>query len=191
METLVAAASENGFPDVSEEFLSRGLTQTLKALKDEGTPRRMAEHYDVTTKNVGHSFLSLESNDPERITATDLFAVRLLSVSTPANMVRRILDTEELSTNISDKLGVLPAVRLEDTTPTDFYKMAEFYIAMRTGLTGNKNSRMLATPSKLVARKRPDLFPIRDSLVCAYLGRKKQRDYREDWLLFRHIMRDK
>jgi len=44
----------------------------------------------------------------------------------------------------------------------------------------------------LTARKRPDLFPVRDSVVCGYLGLDKGRkqNYEVDWQVFRRLLQD-
>ena len=46
------------------------------------------------------------------------------------------------------------------------------------------------TASKLCARKRPDLFPVRDRKVCGYLGLSQLADYQVDWQVFRSLVTD-
>ena len=46
------------------------------------------------------------------------------------------------------------------------------------------------TASKLCARKRPDLFPVRDKEVCDYLGLTQLRNYQADWQVFRSLIGD-
>lgn len=188
----MAAVSANGFPDVTEEFLSRGLTQTLKALTDEGTPERMVKHYDPKSINTGHSFLSLEPQDPDGFTPADFLAVIMLEVPVPTNdIIRRFTDDGPYRDELHAKIRALPNVRLSEVTEDHLESMEEFYVAIKNGLSVTDKSDRWVTASKLAARKRPDLFPLRDSVVCAYLDRRKRRDYIADWFLFRHIMRDK
>jgi len=46
------------------------------------------------------------------------------------------------------------------------------------------------TASKLCARKRPDLFPVRDTEVCDYLDLTPWRNYQVDWQVFRRLIGD-
>jgi Family of unknown function (DUF6308) len=47
------------------------------------------------------------------------------------------------------------------------------------------------TASKLCARKRPDLFPVRDNVVCGYLGILRAGGYQVDWQVFRHLIQSR
>ena len=42
--------------------------------------------------------------------------------------------------------------------------------------------------SKLCARKRPDLFPAPDRIVCEYLGLPRGGNYQADWQVFRYLI---
>ena len=54
-----------------------------------------------------------------------------------------------------------------------------------------KNPNPWVTASKLCARKRPDLFPVRDNVVCKYLGLIEPKgNYEVDWQVFRHVIQD-
>ncbi|MBC9820523.1 DUF6308 family protein [Terrabacter sp. MAHUQ-38] len=44
--------------------------------------------------------------------------------------------------------------------------------------------------SKFCARKRPDLFPVRDRVVCRLLGIERSGNARVDWMVFRHLISD-
>ena len=46
------------------------------------------------------------------------------------------------------------------------------------------------TASKLCARKRPYLFPVRDSVVRDFLGLTQYGNYQVDWQLFRALLAD-
>jgi hypothetical protein len=52
------------------------------------------------------------------------------------------------------------------------------------------NPNAWVTASKLCARKRPDLFPVRDRLVCDHLGLSHFRNYQVDWQVFRALISD-
>ena len=53
------------------------------------------------------------------------------------------------------------------------------------------SSNPWVTSSKVVARKRPDLFPVRDNVVCKYLGIDRLGDRAKDsGPSFAQLMRD-
>jgi hypothetical protein len=54
-----------------------------------------------------------------------------------------------------------------------------------------ENGNRWVTASKLCARKRPDLFPVRDSKVCALLELSGVRhNYEVDWQVYRGIIQN-
>ena len=56
-----------------------------------------------------------------------------------------------------------------------------------------KTKNPWVTASKLCARKRPDLFPVRDSVVCELLelsGLRQTQNYEVDWQVYRRIIQD-
>ncbi|MBC7631269.1 MAG: hypothetical protein H7290_07330 [Flavobacterium sp.] len=70
--------------------------------------------------------------------------------------------------------------------------MEEFYRAVKTGLSSSAARRPnpWVTASKLCARKRPSLFPVRDRNVCSHLGILELDDFRADWQVFRALVQD-
>lgn len=72
--------------------------------------------------------------------------------------------------------------------------MAEFYGSVKRALSdpGVPHSNPWVTASKLCARKRPGLFPVRDTNVCELLGltgRGRPRgNYEIDWLVFQELI---
>jgi hypothetical protein len=47
------------------------------------------------------------------------------------------------------------------------------------------------TTSKLTARKRPDLFPVRDSVVSKYLGLSgRSQNFEVNWQVYRRLLQD-
>jgi len=52
------------------------------------------------------------------------------------------------------------------------------------------NPNAWVSASKLCARKRPDLFPVRDRLVCDHLGLIAFKNYQVDWPVFRSLIND-
>ncbi len=70
--------------------------------------------------------------------------------------------------------------------------MEGLYEAVKQALSADtvKNPNAWVTASKLCARKRPDLFPVRDKEVCDYLGLTQWRSYQVDWQVFRSLIGD-
>jgi len=179
------------FPEVPSTVLDTAVEQALLALQDNTTPQRLVTYYNPAEDYVGQSFATLDPQDPDRITAVDLMATAMLNVSFPASAVRRLLSSENQQI-ISSKLKALPTVPLEETSATDFQAMSDFYDTVKPLLTNatSENSNRWVTASKLVARKRPDLFPVRDRVVCGYLGILSLNNRVKDWVVFRHLMQD-
>lgn len=71
--------------------------------------------------------------------------------------------------------------------------MEGLYEAVKQALSADtvKNPNAWVTASKLCARKRPDLFPVRDKEVCDYLGLTQLQNYQVDWQVFRYLMGDR
>lgn len=180
------------FPSVKNAILDFARTQTLTALQDSGTPKRLAEFYDPEGNYAGATFTQLEPREPNRITGTDLLATGTLSVTTPPRAVRRFLEEPQTMSELSRLLEALPAVKLEETTAQDFGAMSEFYDLVKESLAkaGTKFPNAWVTASKIAARKRPELFPVRDSKVCELLGIQKLGDREKDWYVFRELMLD-
>lgn len=181
---------ETSFPSVSEDVLSTAEEKALEALSFESTPQNLAEYYNPELNYAGATFAELEPNDPERITATDLLATSTLNVDIPVRAVRRILEETEVADALSERLMALPAYGLEKTTAEDFVSMTEFYDFTKSLLSRSSvaSPNPWVTTSKLVARKRPDLFPVRDNVVCRYLEINKLKDARKDWFVFRTLI---
>jgi len=68
----------------------------------------------------------------------------------------------------------------------------ELYGAVKRALSADsvKNPNAWVTASKLCARKRPELFPVRDKEVCDYLGLTPSRNYQVDWQVFQSLISD-
>lgn len=70
--------------------------------------------------------------------------------------------------------------------------MERFYDLVKSLLAkaDTKSSNPWVTASKIVARKRPKLYPVRDRVVCDFLGISRLNDRAKDWVVFRELMRD-
>lgn len=180
------------FPTVDQTIIKRALDRALTAITDRNTPQRLAEFYNPHNNYAGATFAGLSPNVPDEFTATDLLATRTLNVPIPVVAIRRFLEFEEAKVALTQKLSALPPHSLRVTEPEDFVPMASLYECVKQLLApgGSTSSNRWVTASKLVARKRPDLFPVRDNDVCSYLGIRGLKDCTKDWYVFRTIMKD-
>lgn len=178
-------------PYVNDEVVARAVGRALIALRDPGASQRLSDYYDRASNYAGSTFAGLKPQSSTEITATDLIAVTTLSVDIPVIAVRRLLEDEELRSSIRTAMQALPACSLEETQEEDFAAMANFYDLIKGTLAkaNSSSSNPWVTASKLSARKRPDLFPVRDRVVCKYLEIEKQGDRAKDWVVFRALMK--
>jgi hypothetical protein len=150
---------------------------------------RLARYYRPEGNYAGATFLSLEPNEPHRVTATDLFAVTLLSVDIGARVTRRVIDDGQLR----DELRAIPAaVHLEDADDGVLDAAGKCYETVKRLFVDPtvKKSAPWVAPAKLVARKRPRLLPVRDEVVRRFLGIDPKRGYRGAWEIYQRLMRD-
>jgi len=180
---------------VPGDALERAITKTLEALEVGGTDpvgTRLAKYYDRAGNFAGATFVELPHSNPADITAADLHAVSLLSVNVGPGATRRILEPGQARSALLDKLSAIREVELRDAGADDFLAMAELYEEVKARLaepTAAASDRWV-TASKLCARKRPYLFPVRDSVVRDYLELTRYRNYQIDWQVFRAMLRE-
>lgn len=154
----------------------------LRAKVDFDTAVQDIRDYFGTMKNgrpeySGSRFETLGAGSeisPNQITATDLVAVSMLSVHVPAQAALGILETH--ADQISELLAQIPHdLKFEELTP----KLFEKYLG--EGSAADKLWALLrqyedswqvgqTTASKIMARKRPDLIPVYDSVVKTVSG---------------------
>jgi hypothetical protein len=120
------------------------------------------------------------------ITADDLIAVSFLSVDVPGEAAFGILDTH--NEKISGLLGKIPVDRdLADVSPAEFPEMyGENSAAVKLWrvIRGSDTGRWGIGPtkaSKIMARKRPRLIPIYDSVVAPLMGLKDSDNQWAAW----------
>lgn len=154
------------------------LDQTRRAFGVEGTDRaldHLAEYFDPHGRYAGNTFLAVGPNEPFAVTASDLWAVTTLSMKVPPAAGRALLDPGPLRDAVERGLRLLPeSLPLARATPEVLQVLETTYSAVRSQLpsprAGAKTTNQWVLASKLMARKRPLLFPVRDSLVCKYLA---------------------
>lgn len=183
----------------SDADITLAVEATLTALSldtDRPAHERLARFYDRSGNYAGASFTELGPLDPADITASDLHATTLLSVRVGPGATRRLLDPAEPRQRVLATLATLPNKDLLVAGPDDLLAMEAFYLTVKSALSGPTTSSGNAwvTASKLCARKRPRLFPVRDNVVCEHLGLlgpRRRGDYRVDWQVYRAIAGDR
>lgn len=180
----------NGFAPIPEGALEVALAKVWEALDLELAIPRLRRYYDPTDKYAGATFVEAQPVIADEFTAADLFAVTLLSVNAPKPRVTRNFlnpgdkQTELLALLRSDQLaGDRDLAHADDDV---LMAMRQLYKTVKSTLGTNP----WVTASKLCARKRPALFPVRDKLICNYLDLTRYDNYEIDWQVFRAIMRN-
>jgi hypothetical protein len=171
---------------VADEVLQTARTQTLAALAGEAAIDRLARYYDRERSYAGTAFLDAEPNHPDRVEASDLYAVTTLSIKLDARQGRLLLDDSAVRADVSRQLSnidpTLPITDLEHGeggAAKTLQRMYELHRRFRTLLEGDSNRWVFA--AKLCARKRPRLFPVRDNLVCEYLASGRPLKSGDGW----------
>lgn len=178
--------------DIDDVVLSDAIDEATRVLADERTPVRLAMYYDRGTNYAGATFAGLTPNPAEEITASDLIAVTSLGVSIGDHAIRLFLEDDEIRQAIAEALRGLPAQSLKNASDEELQPMADLYELVKKTLAtpGAQSSNRWVTASKVVARKRPDLFPVRDNVVCTGLGILGLKNYLSDWRVFRRLMQN-
>ncbi len=141
--------------------------------------RLAAEFFSPAGPFAASSFDTLPDNPSDRFTATDLLAVTLLDVVLPPNALRKLLDTDR--DRFSALLDAVPAdVDLWEASDEHLAAALRLYDALdelpKVGET---------RASKLMARKRPRLIPVIDSVIRRALALGDQ-----PWTELRHCLAD-
>lgn len=171
------------------------LPEILTAVNEENAASLLAAYYRTLTNGLpaytGSYFNSWagggDTNDnADTITADDLIAVSFLSVKIPGEAAIGILDTH--NEKVTGLLGKIPANRdLADVSPAEF---AEMYgknsaaVELWRVIRGSDTGRWGVGPtkaSKIMARKRPRLIPIYDSVVAPLMGLKDSDNQWTAW----------
>ncbi len=185
-----------GWEVAAPERLARGVDIAQSVLDRPGVVDDVAAYYQRESNYAGATYLDLDPADPYAFTSGDLLAVTLLSVTVEPQAVRLLLEMTATNRALRHLLteDVLPldadlAVAGEDA----LLAMAGLHEATKGALSPShvKNGNRWVTASKLCARKRPDLFPVRDSVVCGLLELSgKHHNYQVDWQAYRAIIQN-
>lgn len=155
----------------------------------------LASYYRPDLNYGGASFASLGSNDPYGIGPDDLHAVAMLSVSVGPLGTRQLLKTGSHRDRVLAALQAVPLdVALADAAATDLVAAYALHEATRDALKNpyvKGNSNPWVTASKLTARKRPHLIPVRDNVVGNAFGPEATKRASVYWLTMRALLRDR
>lgn len=179
---------------MTAETIAGAKRQALLGLSTEGpvpVGERLAAYYDIDGNYVGATFSELAPNEWLDLTAADLHATSLMSVDIGPRATRRLLTGPNRAWVIS-ALRSIPDHDLLTADTETLEAMYDFYLAVKDALSSTtaKNPNPWVTASKLCARKRPPLFPVRDRNVCRHLGILKLGDVRADLQVFRALVQD-
>lgn len=195
MTTGEDAMIPDGWLLPSPDLAVNAKQKAMEALRTDGAhaaQHRLARFYDADGDYAGASFAQLGPIDANDITPVDLLATTLLSVRIRPSAARRILDRGDTRDTLLRKLRDLPDCDLANAGSPALAAMEALYEAVKQALSADtvKNPNAWVTASKLCARKRPYLFPVRDTEVCDYLGLASWRNYQVDWQIFRSLIGD-
>jgi len=158
---------------------------------------RLRSYYRRDGNYAGASFAEMQPNPVRDVVAADLHAVTLLAVMVKPRATRRLLDDcghrSEVLTALAevDELGV---TSLPDAGHDVLVAMDRLFRAVRSACQDPDAgaSNPWVTASKLCARKRPGLFPVRDTTVCTALGLigagMPQGDWQLDWQVYQQLL---
>lgn len=189
-------AVPDGWLEAPESLKDQALAKAKKVLEAPQAVEDVALHYDRSSNYAGATFLDLDPVDPYAITSGDLLSLTLLGVQAEPQAVRRLLEMTATNRGIRVLLTDEHLPLDADLTVADndtLLAMASLHEALKRALSldATQKKNPWVTASKLSARKRPDLFPVRDSVVCDVLGLSgKTQDYQVDWQVYRHIIQD-
>ena len=178
-----------------EPRFAHALAATLDALstsRDEHpVQERLAAYYDTNGEYAGATFAMLGPITPDLLTVVDLHATTQLSVKVGPGATRRLLNDGPLHDAVMDALGAVPSdVAIDDDDPP-YAQMAALHRAVKAAISARrtKNKNAWVTASKIGARKRPRLMPVRDREVCGLLGLLDLGDPLVDYQVFAYLLR--
>jgi hypothetical protein len=149
------------------------MLEVLRAMCGNAATPSLVEQYFAPGPFAGRTFIDLAPNDAYRIGEADLLAVTLLDVSFPPASVRWFLDRTNRFT-LSDLLRALPSPAselhtLEREAPAGADGLWRLFARHEappgttfTGLDEELRGVGPVKADKLIARKRPGIFPIYD-----------------------------
>lgn len=177
---------------VAEEVIGTAKIQTMRALASAGphpVQERLARYYDPAGNYGGATFLDIEPNQRDDVTASDLHALQMLSIRVNPQMTRRLLDETEARLSLLKALAAVPD-DVDLATARAVHLLLMEALNQLTKSTLSQGGGAWVTASKLCARKRPRLFPVVDNVVRTYLDLRRFNNYQVNWLVYRALIND-
>lgn len=173
----------------TEAELANALSVIVRALENAD----LARYYRVRGNYAGATFAALEPNEPNSYAASDLHAVSLLSIDVEPGATRRLLEPGPLRHDVERALRAIPVdLGLAHASSSDLYRAWWLQVALKSALASpdSESSNAWVTASKLSARKRPLLIPVRDNVVGGALGGRALSHASVFWQIMSSALRD-
>lgn len=162
----------------------QALERALEVLRDgRAVAASLRTFYDPGGDYAGPTFDAPRTSAPA-VTAADLLAITTMGVSARPKALRNLLDP---GSPVGALLPDVPDTPLAQADDALLLRGVELHLSIKALLS---DGNAWVTASKLAARLRPALAPVRDSVVIARLG-LANRDVVQDWRSFRHVVRDR
>lgn len=131
------------------------------------SPALVARYFDANSRYAGATFDSLAPNPPNDIVEADLLALNTLTAPVEALAIRQLLNHGEPRGKVLEQLEAIPAdTPLWKADATAIAAARELWQTLEAKVQGFGWVRV----NKLIARKRPALIPVYDSVVRSWLG---------------------
>lgn len=164
---------------------------------DEDEGLRLLKRYYLSDAEyfTGSQFerIGAELRDENVFTPADLYSVATLGVNVPARAGIAILETEGSTFNgllseipVGEEIGSLSELEFERILGPESIAQQLWDLLRRNGQGESKWGIGHTTASKLIARKRPHLIPIEDSVVDRVINRGRGDSWRLWWEAFQH-----
>jgi hypothetical protein len=175
------------WPAPTDQRVSVARRRVAEVLSDTAlTSGQLAEYYDPSGDFAGHVFDQRADSDPNDVSASDLLAITTMQVQAAPRAVTNFLTDGQPRQDVINALRATDDVPLWTASSEQLSHAAAFYTTVKKTLGG---TNMWVTASKLCARKRPALIPVRDSVIAEGLG-LPGKDFREDWLIIGKVLED-
>lgn len=180
------------WPHATHHF-ERAHQLTMSALTGALSRDRFTRYYRRDGNHAGVTFLDVGPFDNYAITSGDIVALMTINVSLPAYAIRQLLGPTRTMEAINrclaeDKLPIDADVRFAGVSTLRAMERLYLHIKAALSQSGIHQKDTWVAASKLCARKRPDLFPAPDRIVCQYLGLLRDGNYQADWQVFRYLI---
>ncbi len=180
-----------------DDILEHALSVTLGVLGQQEPATavdRLIDYYAIDSDNVGCSFLDgSEVVDVETVTSVDLHAVTMLGLRVRPRLARLLLFDTPIALRVAQFLDPrrLPSdASLGEADRGLFVSMSDLQesVAAAVASSGSCGPNAALLVAGICARKRPQLFAIRDHRVCALLGLAPDVEHTLHWQVFTHLL---